>query len=198
VGKTLFHLTCGKLMKGDEVCYESDLDWHGLHNAGDCLLAVDPVHDHIHEFTLDGEHVGHYAWKPDSAGRLHNNDIWVDGDDIYQCTHAWGVCRNGVPLDMGKHTQPHSVMRHEGKTYFCASRDGTVVCDGAVLCSPGGFTRGIFPLEWGFWVGSSQQRHEAGGKGSLVTAYSWSGRLITTVELEVQEVYAITIPGTGT
>jgi hypothetical protein len=199
VGTTLFYMTRKGLHKqpmGKTPALQHKLacDWHGLHNAGDCLLAVDPVTDRIHEFSLEGVYRHAWKWKKDSDGRLHNNDVCVDGADIYQCTFNWGICKNGVPLGTGKSVQPHSVTRYGGLTYYCASNLGAVVREGDPFIEPGGFTRGLLATPEGLWVGSSKQRHGAGGTGARVELWSWAGERITTIELPTNEVYAITRP----
>ena len=203
VGRDLFYLTrAGLIRHGEgetpELVHDSPRDWHGLHNTGDCLLAVDPVTDLIHEYSLTGEYIRPWSWKDDSEGRLHCNDVFVDGDDIYQCTFNWGICLNGVPTGTGKNVQPHSVMRFRGLTYYCASNLGEVIQEGEVFCTPGGFTRGLLATPEGLWVGSSQQRHHAGGTGARVELYAWTGEHKTTIDLPTNEVYAITTPEIGT
>jgi hypothetical protein len=203
VGTTLFYLTRDGLNRqrmGETASlhHRMKCDWHGLHRAPDCLLAVDPVTDLIHEFTLDGEYVRPWKWKEDSHGRLHNNDVCVDEGDIYQCTFNWGICKNGVPMGTGKSVQPHSVTRFRDLTYYCASNLGTVIQEGDPFCEPGGFTRGLLATDAGLWVGSSQQRHNAGGTGARVELWSWTGKRLTTIELPTNEVYSITTPEIGT
>lgn len=203
VGTTLFYLTRAGLVRQRQgevpaLCHGMQLDWHGLHNVGDCLLAVDPVTDLLHEFTLEGTYVGAWKWKADSEGRLHTNDVFVEDGDIYQCTFNWGICKNGVPLGTGKHVQPHSVTRFRGMTFYCASNLGTVIREGDIFCVPGGFTRGMCATEQGMWVGSSAQRRHAGGEEAEVNLYNWDGEHVTRIPLPTNEVYAITIPEIGT
>lgn len=203
VGSTLFYLTRDGLTRHAEgevpsLVHRLKCDWHGLHRAPDCLLAVDPVTDNIHEYSLTGKYVRAWKWKDDSDGRLHNNDVCVEGDDIYQCTFNWGICKNGKPLGTGKNVQPHSVTRFRGLTYYCASNLGTVIQEGDPWIEPGGFTRGLLATDEGMWVGSSQQRHHAGGTGARIELWSWAGERVTTIELPTNEVYAITMPELGT
>lgn len=203
VGSTLFYLTrqglCRqKVGETPALVHKLACDWHGLHRAPDCLLAVDPVTDRIHEFTLEGAYVCVWKWKGDQHGRLHNNDVAVDGSDIYQCTFNWGICKNGKPMGTGKSVQPHSVTRWSGLTYYCASNLGTVIREGDMFIEPGGFTRGLYACDDGLWVGSSQQRHNAGGTGARIELWSWTGERLTTIELPTNEVYAITSPEIGT
>lgn len=195
VGTTLFYLTRAGLVRQKEgeppaLVHGSNRDWHGLHNAGDCLLAVDPVTDLIHEYSLAGDYVRAWKWHGED-GRLHCNDVFVDGDDIYQCTFNWGICKNGEPMGTGKNVQPHSVTRFRGLTYYCASNLGMVIQEGDPWIEPGGFTRGLMATLDGMWVGSSQQRHNAGGTGARVELWSWTGSRLTTIELPTNEVYAI-------
>ncbi len=203
VGSTLFYLNRSGLHRqahgeSSHIVHESAKDWHGLHRAPDCLLAVDPVTDRIHEHTLLGQYVRAWKWKSDNEGRLHNNDIWVEGSDLYTCTFNWGICKNGKPMGTGKSVQPHSVTRWDGLTYYCASNLGKVIREGDPWIEPGGFTRGLWATDEGMWVGSSQQRHAAGGTGARVELYSWDGKLLTTIPLPTNEVYAITMPEIGT
>ena len=203
VGSTLFYLNKSGLWRqrqGElaELVHKNAKDWHGLHRTPDALLAVDPVTDLIHEHTIEGEYVCAWKWKGDEHGRLHNNDICVDGSDLYTCTFNWGICKNGKPLGTGTKVQPHSVIRHDGLTYYCASNLGQVVREGDPWIEPGGFTRGLLATVEGLWVGSSQQRHHAGGTGARIDLWSWDGELVTTIELPTNEVYAIAIPEIGT
>lgn len=174
-----------------ELLTRSQRDWHGLHNAGDCLLAVDPVTDEIVEFNFYGRQTHVWKWKPGS-GRLHTNDVCVDNGDIYMSTFNLGICKNGVALGFGKHVQPHSVTRHEGLTYYCGSNLGQVMREGDVICEPGGFTRGLLATDEGFWVGCSQKRNGAGGTNACIQLYTWAGQLMETIDLPTNEVYAIT------
>lgn len=194
VGSTLFYLTRQGLWRqhvgeGAELVYAEPLQWHGLHNTGHSLLAPDPCSDLIHEFTLEGEYVKPINWK-DNPNVLHTNDCWRDGPDLWLSCFVLGICKNGVPQGYGQGEQPHTPVRHEGRTYYCSSNAGTVMCEKEQFCAPGGFTRGLLPLEDGMWVGSSKQRYGPDGR-AVVRFYSWQGVLLETIALPVDEVYAI-------
>lgn len=200
VGTTLFYLTREGLWRqrvGEKAVqvYEARLDWHGLHNAGESLLAPDPVSDLIHEFTMDGKYVKPINWK-DHEARLHTNDCWREGPDLWLTCFGWGVVKNGEAQGYGTSVQPHSPIRREGKTFFCASNAGKIMCEGEVFATPGGFTRGLCPTPDGLWVGISNKRHGSNATDACIKFYDWDGVLHTTIDLPTAEVYAIAIPQT--
>lgn len=174
-------------------------DWHGLIYRDGSLWATDPVSDEILEFDLDGELLDIYEWKPEREGRLHTNDVWFDGADMWLSCFNWGIVKNGQEQELGKQSQPHSPIIYENSLYFCASNKGEVHDQqGDVFCSPGGFTRGLLGTPEGLWVGSSAQRHGTGGSGARIELYDWlSGELKRTIELPTNEVYSITTTAIG-
>lgn len=199
VGNTLFYLTRNGLWRQHEGetaehLYDVPLEWHGLHNAGDCLLAPDPVSDLIHEFTMDGKYVRPISWKEPGTKRLHTNDCWRDGLDLWLSCFGLGICKNGVPMGWGTNAQPHTPIRWQGKTYWCASNHHKVMRDNEEFAQLGGFTRGLCATARGLWVGLSTMRHTNSDCNGQVLLYSWAGELLETIDLPTEEVYAITVP----
>lgn len=172
-------------------------DLHGLIYFGGSLWATDPVVDLIHEFNIYGLHLGTYRWFGDNKGRWHTNDIWLDDENLWTCSFVGGICKNGQQLELGKHRQPHSVIRHDATLYFCASNVGQVFRDNEVFCEPGGFTRGLHATPDGLLVGSSAERHGAGGTKARMQLYGWDGLLKYTVDVPANEIYAITTTEMG-
>ncbi len=183
--------------RAPEQLYDGARDWHGLVYADGHLFAVDPVNDVIFEFDLEGAPVQSYEWKAPGEGRLHTNDIWIEGTDLYTCCFNWGICKNGQMQEQGKNSQPHSVIRHGGSTYYCASNKGLVMKDYEEFCAPDGFTRGLLATPDGLWVGSSADRHGCGGSTGRIQLYGWDGTLKRTVPLPTNEVYSITTTEMG-
>lgn len=186
-------------LRGPLQIAEGARDWHGLIYHGGSLWATDPVTDVICEFSLDGALLGTYDWKQPADGRLHTNDIFFHEGDMYLSCFSYGIVKNGDALGIGKNVQPHSPIIYDGSLYFCASNKGEVHDEqGDVFCSPGGFTRGLLGTSEGLWVGSSAQRHGAGGSGARIELYDWtSGYLKYTIDLPTNEVYSITTTEMG-
>jgi hypothetical protein len=177
---------------------EGARDWHGLIYHGGSLWATDPVEDIIFEFSLDGHVLGSYHWKPEGEGRLHTNDIFFDGADMYLSCFNWGIVKNAQMQELGKNCQPHSPIIYDGRLYFCASNKGEVHDQqGDVFCAPGGFTRGLLATDEGLWVGSSAERHGCGGNTARIQLYDWGGVVKKTVPLPTNEVYSITTTEMG-
>ena len=147
-----------------EQIVKDNRSWHGLWYDGLNLEAVDPVHDTICKFSLDGEQLGRYKWfKEGEHGRLHTNDMWIDDGDVYVTCFQQGVCKNGTPLGWGVSSQPHSVVRWNGRTYWCASNLGRVMCEGDIFAEVEGFARGLLPLGDHLYVGVSHDRYRKQG-----------------------------------
>lgn len=172
-------------------------DLHGLHWHDGALWLVDPVHDVIFETGLDGKLKHKWKWVKPNNGRWHTNDIWLDDYNVYTSSFVGGICLNGKQLDWGKNTQPHSVILRNDDIFYCASNKGQVFKGPKLFCSPGGFTRGLLATDDGLWVGSSADRHGAGGKNARIQLYDWDGALQREVTLPTNEVYAITTTGVG-
>jgi hypothetical protein len=143
---------------------KEDRAWHGLWWDGEYIAAVDPVHDTIWKFTTDGQAMGRYKWFKDGEhGRLHTNDMWVDGDDVYVTCFQKGVCKNGDPLDLGVSSQPHSVVVWNGRMFWCASNLGRVMSEGDIFAEVEGFARGLLPHGLELYVGVSHDRYRKQG-----------------------------------
>jgi hypothetical protein len=121
----------------------------------------------------------------------------MDHNNLYTSSFVGGICKNGKQLGWGQGSQPHSVMINKGQVYYCASNKGEVWRGSKKFCTPGGFTRGLCAVDKGLLVGSSADRHGAGGKNARLEMYDWSGKLQWTVQLPTNEVYSITTTDLG-
>lgn len=199
VGTTLFYFTRLGLWRQREaelaalVYDKGDVEWHGLHKAAGVLLAPDPVTDSIYMFDLDGKYLKKIHWKQDEH-RLHTNDCFWENGDLWLTCFILGVCKNGEPLGWGKDCQPHTPIRWQGATYWCASKENRVMRDNEQFAQLDGFTRGLCATPEGLWIGSSAKRHEQTGTFGKITLYDWDGAFKQAIDLPTAEVYAICLP----
>lgn len=135
-------------------------DAHSITRHRDELLVVSTGTDSVVAYQVSDGTLGpaRLAWTPTDSGTdtHHLNSIVSTPNDVLcsgfgpQENGSWAMPKNGYvrsiindTVVVGGLRQPHSLVMHAGRLYFCNSQEGTVNVPDGEIAYLGGYSRGL-------------------------------------------------------